>query len=227
MDKLTREVRKFIYDEFVATSHPPIAQRVADQFEISRSDAVHLFHILEKERQLTLIPGTDRIFMAHPFSAVATPFRCRLRTGREYFINCSFDTLACYATLAGAPMTISSFCHRTGTQIEIMLNCRKVEWFHPEGTVVYLGIPARHWWRNIIDTCGNQFLFFASEAEARLWEQETDKKDHGHSISIETCLNLVEPIYQDKLKLDYQRPTAESLNHHLARLGLHGDFWRY
>ena len=124
-------------------------------------------------------------------------------------------------------MTISSFCHQTGIQIEILLNCGSVQWLHPKDTVVYLGIPVRDWWRNIIDTCGNQFLFFASEAESLAWEEESGKAAPGRSISVETCLKLVEPIYQDKLKLDYERPTAEGLNRHLASLGLQGDFWRY
>ena len=194
MDPFARKVRKFIYDTIVETAHPPIAQHVASYFNISRPEVVQVFHRLQHERQLTLIPGTDRIFMAHPFSALITPFRCRLRTGREYFINCSFDTLACHVMLDDAPMTISSFCHRTGKQVEMLLDGGRVEWFHPQTTVVYLGIPARRWWENIVDTCGNQFLFFASESQAEAWEQEQSKQGAGRSISVETCLKVVDPV---------------------------------
>ena len=67
MDQFTRQVRKFIYDTIVETTHPPIAQQVANHFKIARSDVVGLFQALQEERQLTLIPGTDRIFVAHPF----------------------------------------------------------------------------------------------------------------------------------------------------------------
>ena len=162
--------------------------------------------------------------MAHPFSAVITPFRCRLRSGREYLINCSFDTLACHVMLGEAPMTISSFCHRTGVQIEMMLDAGRVEWLHPATTVVYLGIPARRWWENIVDTCGNQFLFFASASDAKAWEKETGKDPLGRSISVDTCLRIVEPVYRDKLEFDYERPSAELLNRHLASLDLCGEF---
>ena len=227
MDPLARQIRKFIYDTIVETCHPPIAQHVAAHFNISRPEAVRVFHTLQEERQLTLIPGTDRILMAHPFSALVTPFRCRLRTGREYFINCSFDTLACHVMLGHAPMTVSSFCHRTGVQIEMLLEGGRVEWLHPENTVVYLGIPARRWWENIVDTCGNQFLFFASESEAESWEDENESAHTGRSISVSTCLRVVEPVYRDKLKLDYERPSADVLSRHLASLRLTGEFWEY
>ena len=227
MDDLTLDIRKFVYDTIVATSHPPIAQHVVDRFGISRAEVVRIFRILQEERQLTLIPGTDRIFMAHPFSALITPFRVRMRTGREYFINCAFDTLAAHPMLDDAPMTISGFCHRTGAQVEMLLDGGRIEWLHPETTVVYLGIPARRWWENIIDTCGNQFLFFTTEADAAAWEEEADRVGEGRCIAVETCLRLVDPVYRDKLKRDYARPTADMLNRHLSGLGLTGAFWEY
>ncbi|MBT6119658.1 MAG: hypothetical protein HOH66_17485 [Rhodospirillaceae bacterium] len=227
MDDITLDVRKFVYDTIVETAHPPIAQHVADRFGLPRAEVVRLFHVLQDERQLTLIPGTDRIFMAHPFSALITPYRVRLRRGPEYFINCAFDTLAAHPMLGDASMTISGFCHRTGKQIEILLDGGRIEWLQPATTVVYLGIPARRWWENIIDTCGNQFLFFATEADAEAWEKETDRVGVGRSISVETCLRLVDPVYRDKLKSDYVRPTAEMLNRHLRSLGLVGGFWEY
>ena len=40
MDEFTREVRKFVYDTVVETTHPPIAQHVANRFQISRPEAV-------------------------------------------------------------------------------------------------------------------------------------------------------------------------------------------
>lgn len=227
MDDITLDVRKFVYDTIVETTHPPIAQHVVDRFGLSRAEVVRIFRLLQDERQLTLIPGTDRIFMAHPFSALITPYRVRMRMGREYFINCAFDTLATHPMLGDAPMTISGFCQRTGTQIEMLLEGGRIVWLKPETTVVYLGIPARRWWENIIDTCGNQFLFFVTEADAEAWEKETDRVGAGRSIPVETCLRLVDPVYRDKLKRDYVRPTADMLNRHLRSLGLTGAFWEY
>ncbi len=227
MDERQREIRKFIYDRFRDTSHPPLAQHIVDRFAIPRAEVVAVLRALEEERLLTLVPGTDRIFMAHPFSALITPFRARLRDGREYFINCSFDTLALHVMLDGAAMTISSFCHRTGAQIEMFLEAGVVRWCQPEAALVYLGLPAARWWENIINTCGNQFLFFASEAEAKTWIAEADITDAGHTVSIEKTLEIVVPVYGRKMDLDYERPTAEEMNRYFASIGLTGPFWKY
>ncbi len=226
MDERAREIRKFIYDRFRDTSHPPLAQHIVDRFGIPRPGVVAL-RALQEERQLTLIPGTDRIFMAHPFSALITPFRARLRSGREYFINCSFDTLALHVMLGGAAMTVSSFCHRTGAQIEMYLEDGAVRWRQPEATVIYLGLPAARWWENIIDTCGNQFLFFAAEEEARAWVAESGIAEPGHTVSIEKTLEIVVPVYGRKMDLDYERPAADEMNRHFACIGLTGAFWEY
>ena len=227
MDGRAREIRKFIYDQFRDTSHPPLAQHIVDRFGIPRPEVVAVLRALEEERQLTLVPGTDRIFMAHPFSALITPFRARLRSGREYFINCSFDTLALHVMLGGEAMTVSSFCHRTGTQIEMYLEGGAVRWRQPEATVIYLGLPAARWWENIINTCGNQFLFFASEAEAEAWVAETGIAEPGRAVTIEKTLEIVVPVYGRKMDLDYERPTADEMNRYFASIGLTGPFWAY
>jgi hypothetical protein len=227
MDEREREIRKFIYDRFRDTSHPPLAQHIVDRFGIPRPGVVAALRSLQEERQLTLIPGTDRIFMAHPFSALITPFHARLRSGREYFINCSFDTLALHVMLGGAAMTVSSFCHRTGTQIEMYLEDGAVRCRQPEATIIYLGLPAARWWENIIDTCGNQFLFFAAEEEARAWVAESGIAETGRTVSIEKTLEIVVPVYGRKMDLDYERPTADEMNRHFACIGLTGSFWEY
>lgn len=227
MNELERRVRKFIYDTFVETSHPPIVQHIRDRFEMGRDEVVSILKSLQAHRQLTLVPGMDRILMAHPFSAVITPFRARLRCGREYFINCSFDTLALHISLHGEPMTVSSFCHHTGQQIEISLDGGKVQWLHPETTIVYLGIPAVRWWEDIINTCGNMFLFFASQDDLSDWLATTKPDSPGEALSIEETLHVVQPAYEHKLALDYERPLGDEMTRHFKKIGLTGPFWEF
>ena len=227
MNDQERQVRKFVYDTFVETSHPPLVQHIRDRFGLDRDQVVSILKSLEAHRQLTLIPGMDRIFMAHPFSAVITPFLARLRSGREYFINCSFDTLALHVSLHGAPMTISSFCHHTGQQIEISLDEGKVEWMHPDSAIVYLGLPATRWWENIVNTCGNMFLFFASHDALDEWLALAKPNDPGEALSIEQTLHVVQPAYEHKLKFDYERPQRDDMNRHFRKIGLTGPFWEF
>jgi len=227
MNDTERHVRKFIYDTFLETSHPPLVQHIRDRFGIERDEVLAILKSLETHRQLTLIPGMDRIFMAHPFSAVITPFRARLRSGREYFINCSFDTLALHVMLGGEPMNVSSFCHHTGRQIEISLKDGAVKWMHPESTIVYLGIPAARWWEDIFNTCGNMFLFFGSQADLEDWLESNDVANPGEAVTIEQTLHMVRPVYQHKMDFDYERPTGEEMNRHFGSIGLTSAFWEF
>ena len=227
MDETSRQIRKFIYDTFRDSSQPPVVQHIRDRFGLGRGRVVEVLRELESERQLTLVPGTDRILMAHPFSAIATPFRARRRSGREYFINCSFDTIALHVMLAGEAMTVSSFCHHSGAQIEIFLRDERVEWAEPKDTLVYLGLPARRWWENIINTCGNMLLFFASEENAAAWLAETRPAEPGRSVSLAKMMEIVGPVYRTKMALDYERPSAAALNDHMRSIGLTEPFWRY
>ena len=228
MDARTRQIRKFIYETFRDTSHPPLVQHIMDRFELGRAEVVDHVKTLEDERQLTLIPGTERIFMAHPFSALATPFRARLRSGREYFINCALDTLALQVMLGGEAMTISSFCHHSGAQIEIGLADETVQWTHPgDGILVYVGVPAARLCQNIIDTCGNRLVFFRSGSDLQAWLVAGAVADPGEALTLEQTIAFCQPVYGRKMELDYQRPSAEVLNAHLRGMGLTGPFWEY
>ena len=48
---------------------------------------------LADAHRLALLPGSDRVWMIHPFSAVATDFVVRA-AGRRWYANCVWDGLA-------------------------------------------------------------------------------------------------------------------------------------
>ena len=130
------------------------------RFSIARDDATALLRDLESARHIALVPGTTRILMAFPFSAIATPFRVTAR-GQTYFANCAWDAIAFYAMLRDE-VQVDSFCHHCATPIRIELRDGHAAYVEPQETLVYLALRPAQWWANIVTTCSNTMVFFAS-----------------------------------------------------------------
>src|SRR2546425_375270 len=74
-DPLARDVRKYVFDHFLEHAVPPVLEQIMERYHLDRVKAFAVLKALEDARHLKLVPGTQRILMAFPFSAVATPFR--------------------------------------------------------------------------------------------------------------------------------------------------------
>ncbi len=222
VENLPATVRKFIFDHFLEHASPPVVEQVMAEFSLARDDASRVLHDLEAARHLALVKGTDRILMAFPFSAIATPFRVTAG-GRLYFANCSWDAIAFHAML-GQDVAVDSFCHHCAAPIRIELADGRAIRVEPEGAIVYLALPPTDWWADITTTCSNTMVFFASvehrDASAlctSAGSAATLTPDQTHTLSL--------PIYPRKFDLDYARPSKEKLLDYWAAMGLTGSYW--
>jgi len=220
---LPQRVRKFIFDHFVDHAAPPVVEQVMREFSLSRDDATEVLRGLEGARHIALVKGTARILMAFPFSAVATPFRVTVRD-RQYFANCSWDAIAFHAML-GDDVRVDSFCHHCAAPIEIEMTDGRAAHVEPHDTLVYLALHPTQWWEDIITTCSNTMVFFAST-------EHRDASDLGApdrtaaSLTPDQVHALSIPIYARKLALDYARPSKQELLDHFAAMGLTGEYWQ-
>ncbi len=224
MGSMTKDVRKFIYDRLSETAAPPVLEEIMAAFALDRRQAREVVAGIAEAKQVVLLAGTDRILMAHPFSAVATPFRVTRGDGKRYFANCSWDSIAMHV-MFDAEIWIDSYCHHCGARIEIELDDGEVVAASPEHTIVYLGLPAAKWWQDVVHACSNTMLFFASTEHLKDWISENAIASPGEALSVQTTIALSRPIYSGKLDLDYQRPGPDALRAHFASLGLTGPFW--
>ncbi len=215
-------MRKYILDHFLEHAVPPVLEQIMDRFRLGRSQAFEVMQALEAGRHLKLVPGTQRILMAFPFSAVATPFRVRERGGRQYFANCAWDAVAFHAMLDEG-VRIESRCHHCAEPIGIELAAGRVGGSAP-GPLVYLSLPASQWWTDIVNTCSNHMVFFRSAPHLDDW-RAANSEPSGAALTIEQARALGLPIYRDKLQLDYARPSKDQLVAHFRGLGLTGAFW--
>ncbi len=224
MDDLTKAVRKLVFDRFLETGSPPVLEEIMQKFKLDRKRASGALKELEAGRHIVLLRNTNRILMAHPFSSIATPFRVRRQNNRVYHANCAWDAIA-FHTMLNEPVVVDSYCHHCGEKVSITLVNQKPLFMRPDGVIVYIGTPAARWWDDISNTCSNNMTFFSNMAHLHEWVA-TNPDKQGANLDICQTLQLSIPIYRDKMKADYKRPSKEELAAHFESLGLHGDFWK-
>jgi len=220
---LVKQIRKFIFDSFEATGTAPVVEEIMRRFGLDRALAFQALVALQDAHHIALVKGTQRILMAFPFSSVTTPFRVTAE-GRTYYANCAWDSIAIHVAL-GKEERISSYCHHCAEEVRIHLREGSVMSSSPEKVIVYLALPASQWWRDIVNTCSNNMVFFSSKAHLKEWK-EKNGVEGGAALTVEQMIRLSLPLYKTKMRLDYSRPPKEQLQAYFGSLGLTGDFWR-
>ncbi|MBA4181976.1 MAG: hypothetical protein C0506_15400 [Anaerolinea sp.] len=140
-------VRVELYRQLVTTGVTPSASDVGAGLGLSTEAATAAFARLGAGRAIVLEPGDpSRVRMANPFSAIPTPFV--VTAGRRRFWgNCIWDSLGIPACL-DVDATIACSCGDCGEPMTVEVRDGRVE----GAGIIHFGVPALHWWDNIIDT---------------------------------------------------------------------------
>ena len=223
---LLKNVRKYIFEHFEEHAIAPVLEQIMQKFELDRTSAFNALVDLQSARHIALLPGTQRILMAFPFSSIVTPFKVRIaRKDKDYFANCAWDAVAIHVAV-GKEQWIDSYCHHCAEDITIHLKDQMMvsEGSHSQA-LIYLALPASKWWENIVLTCSNNMVFFSSKNHLAEWTS-SNSLTGGEALTIEQTLKLSVPTYKTKMTLDYARPSREQTIAHFQSLGLTGDFWK-
>lgn len=219
-----KALRKYIFDYFEEKATAPVLEQVMLKFKLDRFTAFKALLDLESAHHIFLVPGTQRILMAWPFSSAATPFRVKLATEkREYFANCAWDAVAFHVMLR-KEQSIVSYCHHCAEEIKISLKDQKQVPSSSSNPLVYLALPAAKWWENILSTCSNNMVFFSSHEHLTDWSKSSGAI--GEALTIEQTLKLSVPFYHKKMSIDYVRPSRDETIALFQSLHLTGDFWK-
>ena len=220
----SKAIRKYIFDYFEANANAPVLEQVMLKFKLDRSAAFKALLDLESAHHIFLVPGTQRILMAWPFSSVATPFQVKLATEKiQYFANCAWDAVAFHVMLR-KDQSIVSYCHHCAEEISIRLKDQKRVPSGPNNPLVYLALPAAKWWENILSTCSNNMVFFSAPEHLTDWSKTNAAI--GEALTVEQTLKLSVPFYQKKMSIDYFRPSRDETIALFQSLNLEGDFWK-
>jgi alkylmercury lyase-like protein len=219
--KLTR---KYILDHFFEYTTAPPLEEVMQRFGLSRKEAFSSFRDLESDHDIVLVPGTQRILMANPFSAISTPFRVIIGT-RRYFANCAWDTVALHVMLK-TEARIVAFCHHCAELIEISVVGGEVRSSKPPSPLIFLSVPVAGWYDDLINTCSNNMVYFASKSHLDHWLAENPRVK-GEALTVEDMVKVCRPLALGRMSLDWQRPSKEELMAHWDSLGMKGKFWNF
>ena len=145
---LDREVRWHVYRAFVETGAAPTMQALAAAVGAEDVEAVAAsLKRLQDSHALVLAPGTVNLWMAHPFSAVRTPYEV-ISDGRRYWANCAWDYFA-IPSLIRASGSQTARCAQTGEPLRAEFEAGT---FVGGTGVVHFTVPRRRFWDNVAFT---------------------------------------------------------------------------
>lgn len=145
MDAFERQVRATVIQMLRDTGEAPKAAGIGGTLGVEESRVSAALRVLADEHRLVLVPGTDRVMMAHPFSGIASDFLVTIG-GRTWFANCVWDGLSILALLGDGMLETHS--PATGEPITLTVRHGAVE----GDAIVHFLVPARHFWDNIVFT---------------------------------------------------------------------------
>ena len=139
------DVRVALYRGWVEKGGPPSHAEVAAAAGVDEAEVVAAYRRLAEAHAIVLAPGSDLVWMANPFSAVATPYRATVGE-RSYWGNCIWDGLGVIAMLGGTG-TLDATCGDCGEPLRIAVEAGDLE--YRDGYVAHFAVPASQWWDDI------------------------------------------------------------------------------
>lgn len=138
-------VRAEVYRHFMDRAVAPSAAGLAAALGATEPAIRDALERLETAHHLALAPGTREVWMAHPFSAVPTPYSVETADHR-YWANCAWDALA-IPPLLGTDARVSTSCPDCGEPIVVPIQDGSVQ--GPAGAVVHFVVPPARFWENV------------------------------------------------------------------------------
>jgi len=143
--ELERAIRLFIYRHFVETARTPDLTAIAHETAADEKAVAEALRTLADGHAIVLAPSSLSIWMAHPFSAVPTPYPVDAG-GRTYWANCAWDAAGMLSLIGdGETQTLCADCGQPagfGVQDGAI---------NGDG-VVHFVVPPRRFWENVAYT---------------------------------------------------------------------------
>ena len=147
MDPVTA-VRVEIYRGFIEDGTAPLPPRIAATLDLSEQEVMSALRHLDAGDVIAFAPGSEDLWLAHPFCATDGPFEVSAPTGSWQAI-CVWDALGILALL-GSDGSVKTRCPDCGERLQLSIVDGEIG--APPGAVVHFGVPAARWYEDIAFT---------------------------------------------------------------------------
>ena len=142
---IERDVRLHVYRHFVETARAPDLKGIAAAVGAGEKEVASALLRLADLHAIVLAPATRNIWMAHPFSAVPTPYPVVARS-RTYWANCAWDAAGVLSIVGdGSSRTRCADC---GAEVTMTVRDGRID----GDAVVHYAVPPRRFWDNVAFT---------------------------------------------------------------------------
>jgi hypothetical protein len=152
-----------IIASFLDRQRPPTIDELAARFGRGEAEVRAALRHLADIHGVVLQPGTDEVWVAHPFSAAPTTFVVT-SGARKWWGNCAWCSLG-VAHLAGGTATIETRLGALDESVVLHVEDGKLL---DDDFVVHFPVPMRQAWNNVIYTC-SVMLLFRAEPQVDAW----------------------------------------------------------
>lgn len=136
-------VRAAVYRTFIERGAAPDAARLAESLGAGPADVSTSLRALAASHVLAL--DGDDLWMAHPFSAVPTPYPVEIPDRPTYWANCAWDALGIIALIGGDGESATA-CPDCDRPLQLVVEDNSLE---ATGAVVHFLVPAAQFWDDI------------------------------------------------------------------------------
>ena len=141
------DIRLHVYQFWIENERPPTFSETAQHFDLSPEEARSAYHRLNDAHALFLNPGTDDVLMAHPLSAVPTPYCVHIKD-RVLWANCAWDSLGIPAMLKDDARIEARHAFSDEPVIYTVENGA----LHAPDGIVHFALPFSQWYDDLIHT---------------------------------------------------------------------------
>ncbi len=207
-----------ILRDVLARGFAPSVAELAERFACSRETLSAALRALADDHGVVLHPGSDEVWVVHPFSNAPTAFAVRAGE-RRWWANCAWCALG-VAELAGGSAEIATTLGAEGEPARVRIAGGRL--LDP-GYVVHFPIPMTRAWDNVLYTC-SLMLLFESEPAVDAWCRRHGQPK-GDVRPVEQVWGFAREWYGRHLDEDWRKWTAEEAAALFRRHGLDGPIW--
>lgn len=207
-----------IIDTILEKGWAPSALALSEKFDVDAQRIGMALKELAEYHGVVLHPGTDEVWVAHPFSTSPTGFLVRAGE-REWWGNCAWCSLG-VAELAGRSATITTAIGATGRQVTVRINDGEVI---DKDYVIHFPVKMVNAWDNVLFTC-SMMLLFDDEAQIDQWCLKRNLTK-GDVRPIDQVWRFASEWYGRHRDPNWVKWTPEQASEMFSRHGLTGPIW--